>query len=294
MVAIWRVRITVPDIEQVPVFEDRLEPDSISITLQELDGGPEWEILANFPDEPSRADIGSRIEQAADICGIPVPKIELEPERDIDWVAEYQKDTQPIEAGRFFVYPSHYDGALPSERTAIQMDAAGAFGTGDHETTYGCLLAIEALRNQGLTPQSSFDLGCGTGILAIAMAMVWPDAKIFASDIDPVAVATARENMILNNVQDHVAVIESVGWAAEEITRQSPFDLITANILAAPLMEMADEMRCGVTDEGMVVLSGILTTQAGHVSDRYIEAGFSLSRRMDEGDWAVLLMQASA
>ncbi len=214
---------------------------------------------------------------------------------DKDWVAESQKLLIPVEAGRFYLFGDHDAKTLPPNKIPILMEAGQAFGTGSHETTKGCLLAIDALRNE-ITPGRVLDLGCGSGVLSIAMAKIW-DSKIIASDIDPIATKTTFENLNSNAVdiididkkQSGVAVITSCGFDEDRIADNGPFDLIVANILAKPLENLAPDIVANLSKNGMIVLSGLLLEQENPVRLAYENLSMRLKSTYPINEWQTLV-----
>ena len=208
---------------------------------------------------------------------------------EINWVAKSLEGLAPVIAGGFYVYGSHETGPIPDGLTPMKIDAAQAFGTGHHETTTGCLEAIEMLI-ASTTPKSMIDIGTGTGVLAIALAKRL-GGKILATDIDPIAVTTTIENAQENGVGDNIDTIEATGLDHAEIAARAPYDLIVANILAGPLTEMAPGMGGIAQSGGTAILSGILTTQADGVISAYEAAGFRLVDHLKRKDWTTLVLE---
>ena len=168
-----------------------------------------------------------------------------------------------------------------------------AFGTGHHNTTKGCLEALDRLATQGFQPHRIVDIGCGTAVLAMAAARLWP-VTVLASDIDAVAVDTAAANVIANGLDGRVVCIEAAGFDHPMLEDNAPYDLVLANILKQPLIDLAPQMATMVAPGGRIVLSGILTTQAEEVIATYRDAGFSLERRDDLAEWSALVMERGA
>lgn len=164
-----------------------------------------------------------------------------------------------------------------------------AFGTGHHGTTQGCLEALDALISDGFVAHNTVDIGCGTAVLALAAAKTWPET-VLASDIDQVAVDVARANAVANGLTDRVICVEAAGFEHRELSENAPFDLIFANILKGPLIDLAPAMAQRSAKGGRVILSGLLIAQADDVIAAYVEAGFSLIRRAELGDWATLTL----
>jgi ribosomal protein L11 methyltransferase len=206
-----------------------------------------------------------------------------------DWVAKSQRDLAPVRAGRYFVYGSHDRAKARGRPGAIEIDAGRAFGTAHHATTRGCLLAVEALA-KGRRFANMLDLGCGSGVLAIA-AVKAGVRRVLATDIDPVAVRVARGNCRLNGVSAFVALQTAAGLAHRAIARRAPYDLIVANILARPLLTLAEPIRRAAAPGSYVVLSGLVDRQARETLGRYKAAGFVLARRISLEGWATLVLR---
>jgi ribosomal protein L11 methyltransferase len=208
---------------------------------------------------------------------------------DQDWVKLSQDGLPPVRAGRFFVYGAHDKGRVPVNVIPLAIDAGAAFGTGHHETTSGCLLALEWLKQSGFSPKTVLDLGCGTGVLALGAARLWR-VPVLASDIDPKAIDVTRENLRLNGGQMLVRAVVAEGFAHPSIAESAPYDLIIANILAGPLTHLATDIRRQTRPGGRVVLSGLLRSQELLVLAFYKSMGFRLARRWRLGPWSVLLL----
>jgi len=210
---------------------------------------------------------------------------------DRDWVSETQSGLSPVEAGRFFVHGSHDSDKIPSHiEFPILIDAGMAFGTGHHGTTKGCLLILDQLRENNISPSKVLDLGCGAGILAIAAAKSLPDSIILASDIDPDAIEVTKDNAKLNQVSTHIKAFKADGFASPHLKAQS-FDLIFANILAGPLMSLAPDIFEATSAKGKVVLSGILEEQGSTVKAMFETVGFIVESETRLDGWSSFLMK---
>ena len=207
---------------------------------------------------------------------------------EFDYVAKSLEDLKPVSAGGFYIYGLHDEKDIPKNLITIKIEAAQAFGTGHHETTTGCLEAINIVLEQEL-PQNILDVGTGTGVLAIAVAKS-TGGFVFASDIDPIAVETAKENAKINGVEENIFCFEATGLEHHIIINDAPYDLIIANILAKPLIELAEKMSKITTDDANIILSGILETQAKKVISAYEEFGFLLSEQLNNNEWATLIL----
>jgi ribosomal protein L11 methyltransferase len=265
---------------------ERMTPEPYGVGVFEVeDGSGLWEVGGYFLEAPDAV----MLEVLATAFGArPFAVSELP---DVDWVAKVQRELHPVDAGRFFVFGSHDADKVPPGRVALQIEATMAFGTGHHATTQGCLLALDALVAQGVRPARVADIGCGTAVLAMAAAMVLPDALVLASDIDPVAVEVARANVSINGLVGRVECLEAAGFDARRLTEAAPFDLVFANILKGPLIDLAPDMMAATRVGGRVILSGLLAVQAETVIAAYVASGFRLLDRNDLGEWSALVLE---
>ena len=212
-----------------------------------------------------------------------------------DWVTVSQAGLDPIRAGRFFVHtPPHYKDR-PADATSFEIDAGLAFGTGQHATTAGCLSVLDALASSGQSYANIADIGTGTGLLAFAALALWPDAKCIATDIDPVAVDVSRDNAAINGVKlghgsGELLLAVADGMDAAMLAARAPFDLLIANILAGPLIELAPAFAKATAPGGTIILAGLLDTQAAAVIEAYAALGCSLVER-GPGEWTVLVLK---
>ncbi|QQR40195.1 50S ribosomal protein L11 methyltransferase [Devosia rhizoryzae] len=208
---------------------------------------------------------------------------------EVNWVAKSLEGLAPVIAGGFYVYGSHETGPIPEGLTPMRIDAAQAFGTGHHETTTGCLEAIEAVL-ETKSPSAMIDVGTGTGVLAIALAKR-TGKKVLATDIDPIAVTTTDDNARDNEVAGLIDTLVATGLDHHAIAARAPYDLVVANILAGPLVELAPGMGVITQAGGTAILSGILNTQADGVIEAYEKAGFTLRDHLKRKDWTTLVLE---
>lgn len=289
---VWRVELVVPSVGHAEAFESALATLGGAVTFMEVGGGRgtgAWRLIGYSAAAPDEADITARIAVCAAVAGIEPPEFHVERMADTDWVAEAARNSLPVHAGRFFVYRSHHTAPPPADKTAIQLDASRAFGSGEHASTSGCLIALDRLLDRW-RGGAALDLGTGSGILAIALAKEGV-APVAASDNDPVAVDIATENARLNGVADRVAVVLSQGFKNPEIRRRGPYELIVANILAGPLTRMAPALVRYLAPEGTVVLSGLLDEQGDGVAAAYTRLGMEVADHVDRGEWRTLVLR---
>ncbi len=262
-----------------------LDPTPTGVGVFEVeDGSGLWEVGAYFTETPD--DLALTLLAAAH-GGKPFTVSELP---ETDWVAAVKRQLHPVVAGRFFVYGSHDADQVPPTSIGLLIEAAMAFGTGHHGTTQGCLEALDALITQGVRARNVADIGCGTAVLALAAAKVWPDTVI-ASDIDPVAVDVARANALANGLADQVICVEATGFDHPDLISRAPYDLIFANILMGPLIALAPDMATNAAQNCHIILSGLLNPQADSVVAAYEAQGFALTRREILGDWTTLTLK---
>ena len=247
------------------------------------DGSGLWEIGGYFSEAPDTSGLAllAAAHGAKDFVISELP--------DTDWVAQVRRELHPVEAGRFFVYGSHDADKVPEGRIALMIEAAMAFGTGHHGTTQGCLTALDLLAARLPAPHRVADIGCGTGVLAMAAARVFPEAQIIASDIDAVAVEVAQANLAANDLAHRMDVVEAAGFRHPALDG-AQFDLILANILKGPLIELAPEMAAHLAPGGRIILSGLLNEQADDVVEAYRAQGIMVENRQQFVDWTCLTL----
>jgi len=265
---------------------EKLTPEPYGVGVFEIEDGSEmWEVGAYFTEAPNEAVLDI-IAIAFGAKGMIVSEIP-----EIDWVAKVRRDLAPVEAGRFFLYGSHDADKVPQSGVIpLQIEATVAFGTGHHGTTLGCLKAVDRLAADGLMVQNVADIGSGTGVLALAAARLWADAKIIASDIDQVAVDVAIANAEINGLADRVPCVEAAGFDHRDLKARAPYDLIFANILKGPLVQLAPDMAKHAAQGGHLILSGLLTVQAEAIVDAYVAQGFTLKEHTQIGEWSTLVL----
>jgi ribosomal protein L11 methyltransferase len=214
-------------------------------------------------------------------------RVRVEALADADWLAMALSGLPPVRAGRFFVYGAHDAGRVPASAVALRIEAEAAFGTGHHGTTVGCLLALDALLKARRFSRV-LDVGTGTGVLAIAAARSG-SRLVLGTDIDPVSAAIARRNARLNGAR--CAFFAAGGLAHPRVAAGAPYELVFANILAAPLVALAPDIRGALAPGGVAILSGLLRTQSRRVLAAYVARGFKLKRRIARDAWMTLVVE---
>ena len=278
---------TLPGEKEAHALGDALEradpaPTGVGVFKVE-DGSGLWEVGGYFQERPD----GSALALLAAAFGAAEFAVSELPETD--WVAHVRRELRPVEAGRFFVYGSHDAHRVPKGRIPLLIEAAMAFGTGHHGTTLGCLTALDAL---DATPGRIADIGCGTAVLAMAAKRMFPDARVIASDFDAVAVEVAEANLAANGMSGQIACVEAAGFDHPDLA--GPFDLIFANILKGPLIDLAAPMAAHAAPGATVILSGILNEQADRVTEVYARSGFNPRDRLEIVEWTTLVLTRTA
>jgi ribosomal protein L11 methyltransferase len=267
-------------------LENLVEPPPDAVTRFE-EGPDAWRVEAYYPGRP---DLAALVAQLAGAMVPEVPPLELASVPELNWVAISQAALPPVAAGRFVVHGSHDRGRIPHGPNAILIEAGEAFGTAHHATTQGCLLAIDRLTRRR-TFDRVLDIGCGSGVLAIAVARALPRADILATDYDPLSIAVAEANARANGVGQRIAFACARGLAHPWLRHAAPFDLVVANILAAPLRALAAELRQALRRGGALVLSGLLNPEAAGLIAAYGAQGFALVEHRRMAGWSTLTLR---
>lgn len=281
----WRVEVMLPALAPTEPFEAAIAPYDSAITVTRIEAGG-WLLASYAEGRPDRVELIARISIAAAAIKIEAPAVTIEKVPKIDWVSHVYARTPPIRVGRFYVHGSHVAEPGPDDCVDILMDAGPAFGTGDHQSTRGCLIALDRLA-QDRTMENILDLGCGSGILSIAAARIWP-AEIIAADIDPEAVAMTVYCANANGVAGRITTVRSRGFQNRRLRAGAPFNLVLANILARPLERLAPAITRHLAPGGRVVLSGLLDEQGPSVLEAYSEHGLVLAERLVLDEWLTL------
>ena len=298
MTTIYAVRLDLPEVTDAKIvagfeaiFSELLESEATSHvrTSQSC-----WNIEALFLSPPDEVVITQMLAPVFDQYDMTPCAVQIETLLQRDWLAENRASFPALHIGRFWIYGSHIDDAPPPASLPLLVDAAQAFGSGTHPTTEGCLRAMDMInrRYKGIAPRHTLDMGCGSAILGMAAAKLWPSCKVTGADNDPVAIKVAEGNRIRNNIAStQMRLGVSTGFSGRLVRQNGPYDVILANILAAPLRRMAPSLMPHLADNGWLILSGILNHQATMVAQAYSMAGGRLWAKIRIGEWTSLVMR---
>ncbi|MGB3502200.1 MAG: 50S ribosomal protein L11 methyltransferase [Mesorhizobium sp.] len=251
------------------VIEVAFEDEGLPVALFEVDEDTGLHEISLYAEDGDRTPV-ERLASILTELGLPAA-IEREAIPDIDWVTKSLEGLKPVRAGRFLVHGSHDRDKLTAGEIGIEIEAGQAFGTGHHGTTAGCLSLIgEVVANE--RPANALDLGTGSAVLAIAIAKL-SDIPVLATDIDPVAIEVAAQNVTLNGVSGNVTCVVATDVDHPAFAQAGPFDLVVANILANPLIGLAPSLTGQIARKGSLILSGILESQHDAVVAAYVAQG---------------------
>ena len=273
-----------PDLDEPPVL-NTLEPDESR--------PEEWLLEAYTEAEPDAATIAA-VRALVPSAGRRAPTVEKVAAQD--WVTLSQAGLEPIRAGRFYVHTAAHSDDVPAQTpgntVAFRIEAGRAFGTGHHYTTTGCLEMLDRIKRQGARHRMIADVGTGTGLLAFAALALWPRAHALATDIDPVSIEVSYENAEANGVRlDRIGLAVAEGVDHPLYDALGPFDLVVANILAQPLIELAPSIVATMAPGGTLILAGLLTTQDAAVTAAYRREGMRSADTIVNGDWSILMLR---
>lgn len=276
--------------DEMPELAGFDTPPTLMTSEPDPDRPDDWQLDVYVEAKPSKAQIGAIAALVPSAAKVK-PVLTHIPEED--WVTLSQSGLEPILAGRFFVHTPYNADHVPDGMTGFQIDAGRAFGTGHHETTTGCLMMLDKLRRSGRRFDDIADVGTGTGLLAFGARALWPAARVIASDIDPVSIEVTAENAEVNGIpvgtgRGQVELVVAAGLAHRRLKARLPYDLLIANILAGPLIELAPVFANAVLPGGTIILAGLLDTQAEAVAQAYRRQGFYLADSIVRGDWPTL------
>lgn len=282
----WQVLFTLPA-AAVGTAENSFDDIALSVANFETDEkNHEWTIELLFEAPPDMADISRRLMLLASLHNIAQPQPKLQQVVQQDWLKQVARDFPPLTIGRFYVHGAHVKEPAPPGSISIQVDAGAAFGSGEHGTTGCCLEALDWLAKKR-DFKNILDMGCGSGILAIAAAKLW-HISVLAADIDPIAVQVTKDNARINHAT--IDALVSDGYASERIKKHAPYDLIISNILARPLVAFAPKLAQHLAPGGVAVLSGLLASQEAQVRSAHQAQGLTFVKRFADRGWHTLVI----
>ncbi|MCQ2914548.1 MAG: 50S ribosomal protein L11 methyltransferase [Alphaproteobacteria bacterium] len=286
----WKVSILLPA-DAVPFFEPALDGDDVALLANEIEKGENkglWNLEAIFQDKPDEAILSSKLEISAASAGIKLPNYKLELIKGRDWLRESLISFKPVSIGKYYIYGSHIKDEPPKDKIALKIDAATAFGSGEHFTTKGCLLGLEDI-SKFKTPNKILDMGCGSGILGLAAASTF-HKPVISADIDPESVRVTLENSANNKLDQYIKASAGDGYHNDLVTQNGPYDLIFSNILANPLIMMAPDLAKNLNKDGLAILSGLLIEQEEDVLKAHYDQGLYLKKKYHFDEWSALIM----
>ncbi len=272
--------------EIVSFYEVALEEVAAAILTVMIEHGPDkgmWELQAIFEGEPNIETVKVILENVAQISKTPVIAANIIKMPAKNWLQECYQSFKPIVIGKYYIYGSHITDEPPTNKIALKIDAATAFGTGEHQTTHGCL---EALNNLDFIPEKVIDIGCGSGILSMAYAKTF-NKSVDAVDIDEESVRVASQNAIDNGLDKLMSVWQSTGYS--NVTEK--YDLVLCNILARPLMDMASDLKAHLNTGGQAILSGFLNRQERWVLKAHTDVGLKFVKKYRINGWSTLVVR---
>ncbi len=285
--SLWRVEVAVP-VARVDAFATALEDHCDSVSWTVPHDGDRATLIGFSRIRPTRKAVDLAFRGVAEAFGLKRPMVSIGRETPRDWVDEIQASFPPLDAGRFYVHGAHVEGPVPPGRIGLRVDAGRAFGSGQHGSTKGCLLGIDALVGRKRM-RRALDMGCGSGILALAIARAMR-LPVLACDIDPQSVEVTAVNAGLNHVAGLVRAARTDGYYARSVSGGGPFDLIVSNILARPLIRMAGDLARHLAPAGVAVLSGFVPRDAGRVRAAHAAHGLRYLGRLDVDGWTTLIL----
>lgn len=282
---LWQITLRVPQ-AHAEIFAAQFDEDALALTVQNPPRQPTAEIAAIYGVQPSDDECRHRLQSAAQAHGLPTPAFVIAALQQEDWLAKVAQATPPRRIGRLIIHGAH--AAAPSA-PSLHIEAATAFGTGEHPSTQMCLLLLQHVLCR-TAPRNALDIGCGSGILALALARLGRRPSR-AVDSDAESVRMTRENARKNGLSRYIDAQQASGCQSRQTRRRAPYDLIFANIFARPLMALAADIRASLAPGGSVILAGLLTTQAAMVIAAYRSQRLHLIRHLRQGEWSALLLQ---
>ncbi len=273
--------------EAVPAYESAFGAVCRSVALCREEPAETWRIEGVRPQGAGEAALQAALALAALVTGHDAA-LQAAPVEAEGWLARTAASFGEQAIGDVLIRPTHLPPRRVFGRTLLTLDAGIAFGSGEHASTQGCLIAFGAVAHR--RPRRLLDLGTGSGILAMAAAKRLR-RPVLATDIEPWSVRVAQQNAALNGVPRLLRTRLADGWRARVVRAGRPYDLVFANILARPLCAMAKHLAAGLAPGGTAILAGLLTTQARMVLAAHRRQGLVLERALPVGAWTTLVLR---
>ena len=286
---LWSVSFAVPADKAGPM-SDVLGESALAVTILAPPRTRQARIEAIYGAPPDGAALTASLAIAALLNGIAAPKLTLRELPKLDWLKKVAEDFPPLRIARWTIHGAQHRKAVRNRRLALQIDATSAFGTGEHPTTRGCLLALDALLKKKPAIGKMLDMGCGSGILAMAFVKA-TRSKAVAADIDADSVVISRGNAKANGLGENMRIVPSFGYRARAVHKGAPYGLIMSNIFAGPLSHMAKDLKKHLRPGGYVILAGLLNHQANRVLAAHRMQKLYLVRRLTIGEWSILALR---
>jgi ribosomal protein L11 methyltransferase len=286
---IWSASFKAP-----PALADAMaatfEEAALAVTVFAPPRKAEAHVEALYDSEPNIAQLTAPLAIVAMMHGVTTPKVTIKEMPKLDWLKKVAEDFPPLPISRWTIHGAQHRSKVPNRRFALQIDATNAFGTGEHPTTRGCLIMLDQLFKQGMKVRRMLDMGCGSGILAMAAAQLYGRHHV-AVDMDPDSVVIAKNNANANGLRKNIRTAVSHGYNAHIVKAGAPYDLIMANIFAKPLSHMAANLKHHLRPGGMIILAGLLNHQANMVIAAHRMQKLYLVKRMIIGEWSILALK---
>jgi len=286
--SLWILNLSVPSSAGEAVG-DALGTDALAISVTAPPRRKDAHIEVIYGQRPKKAEISVKLALISAALGMSAPKFTIKPSPKLDWLKKVASDFPPIDIGRWTVYGALHKKKVKDRSMALQIDATSAFGTGEHPTTKGCLILLDEFLNKGFAPRKMADIGCGSGILAMACSKA-TKCKAVGVDIDKPSVKIAKGNATKNRLAQRVSFVCGDGYKSYALRKSAPYDLIMANIFAGPLCEMAKDLKKNLSPKGIAILSGLLNTQADAVIAAHEKLNLKVIKRKKLGEWTALAL----
>ncbi len=286
----WQISFILPA-QAVPFFERALDAPDTALLASEIESGEnkgKWKLDAIFQNHPDENLLNTSLTLAAMAAKTDLPDYKLSELAQKDWLKENLISFAPVSVGRYYIYGSHIQTPPPKTKLSLKIDAATAFGSGEHFTTKGCLMAMQEI-SRFKKVRNILDMGCGSGILALAAAKTFR-TNVLAADIDPESVRVTKENAKTNHLARYITACAGNGYKPVIVRSKAPYDLVFSNILARPLTLMAKDLSSVLAADGLAVLSGLLCRQEAWVLDAHRRVGLHLKKRYRLQGWSTLII----